>query len=113
MYNIIDPDQYNIGYNDIDISDDIYIKYYQIAMYPENDKILTRCIKYKTNTKNYTYDIIEIREYRIDKKKKDELTSILEKIKKVNKRMKILWKYYVTLEELPDIKEIHHEIINY
>ena len=70
---------------DANLVKDILVRYYQIAMFDEVGKYTIRSLLFKGNTSNcnfFEYKIIEIKIYKLSKRKLDKFVNFLDKEKK-------------------------------
>ena len=113
------------GYYDTDITiKNIYVRYYQISIFDEFGKCAIRSFLFEGSTSKgacfYDYKMIEIKEYKLSKKKIDKFVKYLTKQqKKTPKDFKIMFKFYPVynfLYENPptgnDLNQCYSELLN-
>jgi len=88
---------YNIP--DKNLVREITVRYYQIAMFDEYNKCVIRSFLLKGSTSQgdcfFNYQMIELNDYQLSKKKIDKFVRFLDREKKKNNsQLKIMYKFY-------------------
>ena len=77
---------------------EILVRYYQIAMFDEYNKCAIRSFLFKGTTSQgdcfFNYKMIKISDYQLSKKKIDKFVRFLDKKKKENSKIKLMYKFY-------------------
>lgn len=84
---------------DVNLVQEITIRYYQIAMFDEHGKCLIRSILFKGSTSKgacfFDYKMVEIKDYQLSKRKIDKFVKFLDtEKKKNNSKFKLMYKFY-------------------